>query len=302
MGLGGSRGYWVWLLRGGKGVRLVPSSQGQRCPHSCPGPREWRAPLTGLKVSSVDRDPLSTEVGFCQSAVSLPQPPCSRTTPNRAGRPLSLCGRLLEFVILPNPASDPCGQEESHMQQTRASQQILVPGTGQGWTSAVPSPLLRALEVQVQDLCSGMKRKDGDACLACLSGPPLSLCEVTHRPRQTAWSGSRAKVSQSWGPQNLRRELQGTFKGALGLLFTLNRPCLKKHYMSWDVLSEDGLAPERGQAGGQPAVRAKRTGPRACILPGQCPVRRKEGLGPPAPCAPSAVAAGQCLGLSRDTK
>lgn len=220
MGLGGSRGYWVWLLRGGKGVRLVPSSQGQRCPHSCPGPREWRAPLTGLKVSSVDRDPLSTEVGFCQSAVSLPQPPCSRTTPNRAGRPLSLCGRLLEFVILPNPASDPCGQAESHMQQTRASQQILVPGTGQGWTSAVPSPLLRALEVQVQDLCSGMKRKDGDACLACLSGAS---------PQLVQGHTQAASASLVW--------VQGQSKPELGPSRTSDGSCRGLSRALWDFCS-----------------------------------------------------------------
>ena len=68
-------------------------------------------------------------------------------------------------------------------------------------------------------------------------GPLLNLCKVTHRPRQPARPGSRTKVSQSWAPPE-PRELQGTFKGALGLLFTLNRPCLRKHYMSWDVLSE----------------------------------------------------------------
>ena len=44
-------------------------------------------------------------------------------------------------------------------------------------------------------------------------------------------------------------------------------------------------------------MRAKGTGPRKCILPGPCSAKGKEG----APCAPSTVGAGQCLGLSRDT-
>lgn len=56
----------------------------------------WRETLCPLKW------------GFCQSAVSLPQPCAAGPLPTgQAG--LSLCGRLLEFVILPNPASDPCG-------------------------------------------------------------------------------------------------------------------------------------------------------------------------------------------------
>lgn len=39
-----------------------------------------------------------------------------------------------------------------------------------------PEPLLRGLEVQAQDLCSGMKRKDEDARFTWASlGPLLNL-------------------------------------------------------------------------------------------------------------------------------
>lgn len=66
-------------------------------------------------------------------------------------------------------------------------------------------------------------------------GPLLNLCKITHRPRQPARPEPRTKVSQSWGPPRTSGAVDA--KGHWDF-FTLNRPCLRKHYMSWDVLSE----------------------------------------------------------------
>lgn len=71
-------------------------------------------------------------------------------------------------------------------------------------------------------LCSGMKRKDGGARLACLSGasPQPGQGHTEAASASLVWVQGQSKPELG-RPQNLRRELQGTFKGALALLSTL---------------------------------------------------------------------------------